>query len=432
MVVGLGGQVVRVLRVVKEHTEWRRYQCINLVASENVMSPLAEAVYMSDFMSRYNEHDGESHYQGTAYCMEIEAIVKEIFGERFNTPYVEPRPISGGMANLIVFRALAKQGDIIVSPRLTAGAHVSHTRYGVAGTLGLAEVPAFFDPKDMVLDVEKTAELINNIRPKFLILGRSVVLFPEPIKELKRYIDPNIKIVYDVAHVFGLIWGGLFQDPFADGADIITSSTHKTFPGPQGGIIIARRDLEESLWRKIERVTFPGVVYNHHIHRLPALAITALEMNEFGHEYALQTVRNAKRLAEELSSHGFNVLCSHKGFTESHQVLVDVRELGGGRKVGKILEENNIIVTKVALPWDSDKDATANPSGIRIGVQEMTRFGMKEPEMAYIAELFDAVLHEGKRVAEDVVEFRRQFSEVRYCFEVSRYEDYLVGLLGGR
>jgi len=424
--------VKHVLDIVNSQNTWRRYECINLVASENLMSPLAEAVYLSDFMSRYNEHNGESHYQGTKYAMEIEALVKELVGERFDTRYVEPRPLSGGIANLIVFKALTKPGDILVSPRLTAGAHVSHTRYGVAGILGIGEVPAFFDWENMVMDVDKTIELINNVRPKIVVFGRSVVLFPEPIKEIRDSIDPKIKIVYDVAHIFGLIWGGKFQDPLSEGADILTSSTHKTFPGPQGGIIIARRDLEENVWKKIERVTFPGVIYNHHIHRLPALAITILEMNRFGQEYAEQVIRNAKKLAEELYSYGFKVLCPHKGFTESHQVLIDVRELGGGKIVADKLEENNIIVTKVALPWDSDKDATLNPSGIRIGVQEMTRLGMKEEEMSHIAELFDKILDKGKHVIGEVIELRSRFREVKYCFKVDDYEDYIMGLHKGR
>jgi len=421
----------KILSIVEKQNSWRRYQCLNMVASENVMSPLAERLYVSDFMGRYNEHNGESHYQGTKYAMEIEYVVKEIFQKRFNTPYVELRPLSGGIANLIVMRSLTKIGDVIVSPKLTAGAHVSHTKYGVAGILGLAEVPMYFDPQDMVVDVDRTIELINSIKPKLVIFGRSVFIFPEPVKEIRDAIDPKIKIIYDAAHVFGLIWGGKFQKPLLEGADIITTSTHKTFPGPQGGAIIARKDLDEALWRKIERVTFPGVVYNHHMHRFPALGITALEMNEYGEAYASQVIRNAKALAEELYSLGFKVLCPHKGFTESHQVLMDVREIGGGRIVAKKLEESNIIVTKVALPWDSDKDATHNPSGIRIGVQELTRWGMKESEMRYIAELFHKVLHEDKNVKEEVTEFRKEFREIKYCFPVDKYEDRLARLFRG-
>ncbi len=423
--------IERILSIVRNQNKWRRFECLNLVASENVMSPLAERVYLSDFMSRYNEHNAESHYQGTKYAMEIERVVKELFSRRFGTSKVEIRPLSGGIANLIVYRSILKPGDTFISPKLTAGGHVSSTRYGVAGVLSLSEVPMFFDHEEMTIDVDKTIELINNVKPKLIMFGRSVILFPEPIKEIREAIDPKIKIIYDAAHVFGLIWGRKFQDPFAEGADIVTTSTHKTFPGPQGGAIIARDDLDDKTWRKIEFTTFPGVVYNHHIHRFPALGITALEMLEFGEKYAEQVIRNARTLAETLFDYGFNVLCPHKEFTASHQVLLDVRELGGGRKIAEKLEENNIIVTKIALPWDSDKDATGNPSGIRIGVQEMTRWGMKEEEMKYIGELFHEALNENKSVRDKVIEFRKDFREIKYCFEVEKYEDYLDGLLGG-
>jgi len=423
--------VEKILDIVGNQNKWRRFECLNLVASENVMSPLAEKVYLSDFMSRYNEHNAESHYQGTKYAMEIEHVVKEIFMKKFSTNKVEIRPLSGGMANLIVYRSILKPGDPFISPKLTAGGHVSSTRYGVAGILNLSEIPMFFDADEMTVDVDRTIELINNVKPKLIMFGRSVILFPEPIREIRESIDSRIKIVYDAAHVFGLIWGNRFQDPFSEGADIITTSTHKTFPGPQGGAIIARSDLEDKIWKKIEFTTFPGVIYNHHIHRFPALGITALEMMEFGEEYAKQVISNSKALAESLFDYGFNVLCPHKGFTESHQVLLDVREIGGGRKVAMELEENNIIVTKVALPWDSDKDATGNPSGIRIGVQEMTRWGMREEEMRHIGELFHEVLNEHRTVKDKVVELRSNFKEIKYCFRVEKYEDYLTRLFGG-
>lgn len=409
--------VKRILEIVERHNNWRGRECINLVASENAMSPLAKKLYLSDFMHRYNEHFEESHYQGTRYCMEIEGVVKEIFGKRFQTDKVEPRPLSGGQANLIVLAALTSPGDSIISVGLTSGAHVSHTRYGVAGILRLNEVPAI-NNADLTVDVDATAKIVRETKPKLLILGRSLVLFPEPLRELRDEIGSEIPIIYDVAHVFGLIYAGMFQEPLREGADIMTTSTHKTFPGPQGGMIIARGDFPDKLWKKIYYTTFPGVVYNHHIHRFPALAIAALEMDTYGKEYMMQTVKNAKKLAEELYNRGFKVLCADKGFTETHQVLVDVREFGGGAKVAKILEENNIIVTKVALPWDTPKDATANPSGIRIGVQEMTRYGMRESDMCVLAEFFERVILRGEYIREDVTDFRRQFQELVYCFKL--------------
>lgn len=404
-----------IVDLVNKHNVWRGKECINLVASENVMSPLAKKLYVSDFMHRYNEHFEKSHYQGTKYCMEIEGFVKRIFGERFNTDKVEPRPLSGGQANLIVLAALTSPGDTIISVGLTSGAHVSHTKFGVVGVLRLEEKVAV-NNEDLTIDVDATARLIREKNPKVIILGRSLVLFPEPIKELREEIGWDIPILYDVAHVFGLIYAGKFQEPFEDGADIITTSTHKTFPGPQGGMIIAKKDFPDKLWEKIYYTTFPGLVYNHHIHRLPALVVTALEMNAYGEEYATQIIKNAKKLAEELYDRGLKVLCADRGFTETHQILVDVRDYGGGAKVAEILEDNNIIVTKVALPWDTPKDATENPSGIRIGVQEMTRYGMKEEHMVTLAEFFDRILNRRENVRREVTVFRKNFQKVHYCF----------------
>ena len=411
----------RVFEIVKTQNVWRRKECLNMIASENVMSPLAEKVYVSDFEGRYNEHTEEPHYQGTRYSMKIELLANAVFGEVFDTKFVDTRPISGAVANLCVYHAFLKCGEIFISPGLTAGAHVSSTRYGAAGVKELKSIPAFFDTENFVLDVDKAALLIEKLKPKLIMLGRSVFLFPEPIEELRDIAGEKTIIVYDAAHVFGLVYAGIFQRPFEEGADIITASTHKTFPGPQGGIIIGSASLGEDNWKKIEYAIFPGLLSNHHIHRLPALIVSALEMNEYGKKYAEQIVKNAKALGEALYEKGFKVLCEHKGFTETHQILVDVKSLGGGKVVAEKLEEANIIVNKIALPWDSDKDATRNPSGIRIGVQELTRFGMKEKEMEIIAELFERVLVKGEKaekIREEVKEFRKEFLEVHYCFDV--------------
>jgi len=408
-----------VINIVDMQNTWRRKECLNMIASENVLSPLAEKYYISDFEGRYNEHDVIPHYQGTKYSLMIEELCNKIIGEHFGTNYVDTRPISGAIANLCVYKAFLKPGDVFISPGLTAGGHVSSTRYGIAGVLGLKDIPMFFDVENMVCDVDNTIKLIEHVKPKLIMFGRSMFLFPEPVREIREAIDPKIKIIYDAAHVFGLIYGGLFQKPFEEGADIITSSTHKTFPGPQGGIIIGNPNLSEKDWGKVDRAVFPGVMSNHHIHRLPALAITALEMNRYGEKYAKDIILNAKTFGEALHEYGFKVLCPHKGFTESHQVLVDVREFGGGKIVAEKLEEANIIVNKMALPWDRDIDATRNPSGIRIGLQELTRWGMGKDDVKHVAEFYYRLLikkENPEKVKNDVVEFRRNFLEIHYCF----------------
>lgn len=199
------------------------------------------------------------------------------------------------------------------------------------------------------------------------------------------------------------------------------SSTHKTFPGPQGGIILCERELGT----RVDKAVFPGLTSNHHLHRLAGLAIALAEMERFGKEYAAQIVRNAKALAEALSSLGFDVLCGHKGFTKSHQVLVDVTKLGGGHRVSGLLEQANIICNKNLLPWD-DLSRVDTPSGIRLGVQEVTRLGLKESGMRQVAEFMKQTALDGKDaqvVAGEVSEFIGGFSTVKYAFN-SRIKAY--------
>ena len=404
--------------IVNIQNKWRREQCINMIASESIMSPLAEKYFVNDFAGRYNEHSGpERHYHGTQYSYEIEELCNEIFRKNFNTPFVDSRPISGGVANLIVYTAFAKPGDNIIALGIPNGAHVSSTQWGMAGVRGLNSIDMFFDTGEMNIDIDRTIQLIKKVNPKIVMFGASMFLFPQPIREIKEQIDPSIKVVYDSAHVFGLVYNKEFQNPLEEGADVISSSTHKTFQGPQGGIIIGRKDLDEKNWKKIQTAIFPGTLSNHHIHRLPSLAITALEMNEFGKDYARQVIKNAKALGKSLYSLGFKVLCPEKGFTQSHQVIVNVKEFGGGRTVAELLEANNIICNKMSLPIDTPQDATKNPSGIRLGSQELTRIGMKENDMKKVAEFFNQAIKEKKNIKKEVEEFRKGFMKVHYCFE---------------
>ena len=411
----------KIIDIVNCHNKWRRNECINMIASESVMSPMAEKMYISDFSGRYNEHTGDDcHYKGTGYSYEIEKLCNEIFMKKFNTRFADARPLSGGIANLTAYAAFTKPGDILVSPGIPNGAHVSHTRWGLAGVRGLTNYDMLFDKEKLNVDVEKTVELIKKVNPKIVMFGASMFLFPHPIKEIRESIGDDIKIIYDSAHVFGLVYNKKFQRPFEEGADLITSSTHKTFQGPQGGIIIGNNKMDEKDWKKVETALFPKITSNTHIHRFPSLAVTALEMNEFGEDYSTQVIRNAKTLAKALTKQGFNVLCPELGFTESHQVVVNVKEFGGGKIVANNLEDCNIICNKIALPIDTEHDATRNPSGIRLGVQELTRFGMKEREMEKVALFFRNALIDGmnnEKIKKEVVDFRKDFQKINYCFE---------------
>ncbi|MEM1873239.1 MAG: serine hydroxymethyltransferase [Acidilobaceae archaeon] len=407
----------KVLELTSEANVWRAKRSLNLIASENIMSPLALKVYISDFMNRYAEgRPFKRYYQGTRYIDELESLAEKVMGELLGTPMVDLRPVSGTIANAAVFRALAKPGDKAAIAPVQAGAHVSHTKFGTLGALGIEQVELPYDEERMNIDVDKAVKIVETEKPKFVVLGGSVYLFPHPVEELASAVHSvGGRLVYDAAHVLGLIVGGVWRNPLRVGADALTASTHKTFPGPQGGVVAF---TDEELHKTVSKTIFPWFVSNHHLHRIPATLVTALEMKAYGEDYARAIVENAKTLARELSSLGFRVLGEHLGYTQSHQVLVDVRPLGGGDYVAKRLEEVGIIVNKNLLPWDPP-EAVRNPSGIRLGTQEVTRLGMSRSEMKYIAELMHRALvkNEDPRVlAREVEEFRSGYTRVHYCF----------------
>ncbi|MCE4610476.1 MAG: serine hydroxymethyltransferase [Desulfurococcales archaeon] len=415
----------KVIKLVNEDNEWRSSQSLNLIASENVMSKTALKAYLSDFMFRYAEGKPfKRYYQGTKYLDELEVLTAKIIGEMLGTSMVELRPISGTIANAAVFRVLAAPGEKAAIAPVQAGAHVSHTKFGTLGALGIIQVPLPYDEENMNVDVDKAVKVIEEEKPKFVVLGGSVYLFPHPVKEMADAIHSvGGKLVYDAAHVLGLIVGGRWRNPLQYGADAMTASTHKTFPGPQGGLIAF---TDKDLYKEVGKTVFPWFVSNHHLHRIPATAVTALEMKVYGESYADAIVTNARALAEYLASEGFNVVGEKLGYTRSHQVLLDVRTLGGGAKCAYLLEEAGIIVNKNLLPWDPP-EAVKDPSGLRLGVQEVTRLGMGKSEMAEIARFMKRVLIDGEepaKVFEEVKEFRRQFRSVRYSFdEIGAYKN---------
>ncbi|MEZ0394161.1 MAG: serine hydroxymethyltransferase [Desulfurococcaceae archaeon] len=424
-------ELKEVLQLVVHHTLWRKGQCVNLIASENAMSPLAMLVYLNDMMHRYAEGKPfKRFYQGLKYVDQLEVKASELMGELLNTSYVDLRPVSGTAANATAFRALARIGDKAVVAPVQAGAHVSHTRFGTLGALGIEQVDMPFDVERWNIDVDRARKLIEEVRPRIVTLGGSLYLFPHPTKEIAEAAHSvGAKVVHDVAHVLGLIVGGAWENPLALGADVITSSTHKTFPGPQGGMFATSNEED---YKELGKVVFPMFVSNHHLHRLAATAVTAIEMKIWGREYAGQVVSNARALAEALAAQGFKVVAEHLGYTKSHQVVLDVANLGRGTKAATMLEEANIIVNKNMLPWDRPEDVK-DPSGLRLGVQEMTRWGMGRGEMEEIAKFMRMVLidrRDPREVGKAVAEFRREFVEVRYGFRLdAESERWLLNVM---
>lgn len=403
-----------IISLLKKHESWRN-KCLNLIASENILSQRAKRVYCSDLMYRYAEGlPFKRYYQGTKYFDQIEEKVSKAFLDHFRCSFVDLRPISGTLANLAVFSALKNKNNRVITLGMTGGSHISHEKRGALGFLGFKIFHFDLKRNGLFIDLQKAKEKILKIKPRFIVLGGTVILFPQPIKELKDVCEKtNTLIVYDGAHVFGLISAGFFQDPLKEGADILTASTHKTFPGPQGGIILA--NIGEQLKKKIQQSVFPGITSNHHLHRIPVLGVVLDEMKKFGRDYGLQIIKNAQALAQFLYNYGFNVLGKDYGFTKSHQVLVNVEKWGGGKRVAEVLERANIIVNKnVLLGGQLD---VKNPQGIRLGVQEVTRLGMKEKEMEKIAFFIKAIIIDKKnitKIKKEVIALRKRFQKLRY------------------
>ena len=419
--------------LVRGQERWRGRETVNLIASENAQSHAVRDVQNSDFMARYAEgHPNEGdqvnrYYQGTRFIDEIERAAKREIMDLFRCRQADVRPISGNAANTALALALLRGGDTVVANSTDAGGHISHNLVGVFGrriqvrgqaltsgrenSIGLHFLPLTADRYH--IEAKKAAELIERVKPQLLVLGKSLFLFPEPLAELAPVCQSlKIPILFDGAHVLGLIAGGEFQDPLREGATYLTGSTHKTFPGPQRGVILADLDPAdaEASWTPADRGVFPGSSSNHHLHTLPALLVAIREMKAHARAYASQIVRNAQALGGALDAAGVPVEAKEFGFTKSHQIAVNVAGFSGGVAAGRRLEDENIIVNYNMLPGDQDP---RNPSGLRVGVQEMTRFGMKEDEMGELATLFADALR-GKHVKEMVTRLRRRFAEMQY------------------
>ena len=348
----------KVFSSLETHHEWFD-NSIPLIASENIPSPAVREAVMSDFGNRYAEGwPGERVYAGCTYIDEVEIQCMELAQKLFKAEFADVRSVSGVVANLAIYSAYSNPGDVMIASSIPAGGHISHGKKEHSGTAGLVhglDIEFFaFDPEEMTLDVDKTKTKVEDLKsqgklPKIAMYGGSVFLFPHPVKELAEFLKGHgMHINYDAAHVAGLIAGGKFQDPLREGTDTMTMSTHKTLFGPQGGLVIGSEEHAEP----IKKAMFPGLTSSHHIHHMGAKAVAFAEALEFGKDYAEQTIKNAKALASELNNVGFKVLGEKRGYTESHQPVVNVLDYGDGGTIEADLEKANIIVNRQLIPGD--------------------------------------------------------------------------------
>ncbi len=417
----------KIFSSLEKHHEWFE-SSIPLIASENIPSPAVREAVMSDFGNRYAEGwPGERVYAGCTYIDEVEIQCMELAQKLFKAEFADVRSVSGVVANLAIYSAYSNPGDVMIASSIPAGGHISHGKKEHSGTAGLVhglDIEFFaFDPVEMTLDVDKTKAKVEDLKsqgklPKIAMFGGSVFLFPHPVKELADFLKGHgMHINYDAAHVAGLIAGGKFQDPLREGTDTMTMSTHKTLFGPQGGLVLGFEKHAEP----IKKAMFPGLTSSHHIHHMGAKAVAFAEALEFGKDYAEQTIKNAKALASELNNLGFKVLGEKRGYTESHQTVVNVLDYGDGGIIEADLEKANIIVNRQLIPGDLKANRHyMHPGGIRLGTSEITRLGMKESEMKEIASLIKQVVVDKKdagEIAAHVKEFKTDFKKTQYCFD---------------
>ena len=414
-----------VLGAVKDSGNLYR-EGLGMIASENIVSPMVQKIVTSDLHGRYAEGlPNKRYYQGCGDFDTIESLGIDLAKKLFNVPFANIQSTSGTVSNIAALKALAKPGDSITAVSTADGGHISHARMGAVGLrdLNLSTYP--WDEERMEPDIDASAELIRDVAPSVALFGQSVFLFPTPLQELADAAhEVGSTVMYDGAHVLGLIAGGCFQDPLHEGADIMTGSSHKTFPGPQGGFILSSSD-DEKFQRKLNNAVFPGTCSSYHLHHVAGKVVALSEFIEYGEDLSRNTVDNAQAFAAALASEGFDVLAESRGYTASHQVLTRHGELdsGAGAKAADLLEQAGIITNMNMLPGDTK---AMTPSGLRLGVQELTRVGMGKDEMIDVARFYARVLLEDEdpsKVKSDVREFKSNYHIIRYCFN----EDNLSG-----
>lgn len=391
------------LDMMRAQEKWRLEDSINLLPSENMSSPQVRALLSSDFGHRYTlpvnaEYAGEfleNSYRGTRLTTEVELKAEEVAKEVFGAKHACVQPMGGHIAALITIVSTTKRGDALVAVPPEFGGYDGYGQEYIPDILGLRSIKMPFDQDAYNIDVESVVSTIRSKKPKLVILGASFLLFPydmKPVREACR--SAGSTLVYDGSHVLGLIAGGEFQKPLKEGADILYGSTHKSFFGPQGGLILTNSDAMNKSIRK--NLTW-RIVDNVHWNRVAALGQALLEFRRFGPEYAKQVIKNSRRFGKELKSRGMPIMFEGQGFSRSHQLLLDpkkIREIYGVsvNDFSVRMEKSNLIIDSVS----------------RIGTSEITRLGVKEKHLPELADMF-ADAAKGKNVRKQVKIFRDQF-----------------------
>lgn len=308
--------------------------CINLNPATNVMNPKAEAVLASGLGSRPSlGYPGAKYEMGLEGVEKVEVIAAELAAEVFGARYAEIRVPSGAIANLYAFMVAAKAGDCIIAPPPSIGGHVTHHLAGCAGMYGIETHAAPVDPRGYTVDVDALRAMAHRVKPKMITIGSSLNLLPHPIREIRTIADEvGALVLFDAAHLCGMIAGHAWQQPLKEGAHLMTMSTYKSLGGPPSGLIVTN---DAEIAQKLDAIAFPGMTANFDAAKAAALTITLLDWKAHGKAYATTMAETAKALAEALAELGLPVFKPNGVYTTSHQFALRAAGFGGGQRAAK-------------------------------------------------------------------------------------------------
>ncbi len=399
----------RLHELVELNSRIHDHDCVNLDPAANVMNPRAEALLARGLGSRPSlGYPGDKYEAGLEAIEQIEVIAAELAAEVFRADFVEVRITSGAMANLVAFMACARPGDAVIVPPATIGGHVTHHPPGAAGLYGLDVVAAPVDAARYTVDVAGLRDVARRVRPRLITLGGSLNLSHHPVAAVREVADEvGARVMFDAAHLSGLIAGGAWPNPLDEGAHVMTMSTYKSLAGPPSGLV-ATNDAE--LAERIDAIAFPGLTANFDVAKSAALAITLLDWRRFGTEHASMMIDVAAALARDLAGAGVPVVGVERGATASHAFAIDAAAHGGGRAGALHLRRANLLASAIGLPGDAG-------AGIRLGVNEIVRRGVTARETAELADLVARALvsRRPEALAAETTAFRSRFVDVRFA-----------------
>lgn len=399
--------------LVRENRAIHEERCVNLNPATNVMNPRAEALLASGLGTRPSlGYPGDKYEMGLEAIEQIEVFAAQLAAEIFHASYAEIRVPSGAISNLYSFMATCDPGDRIIAPPGDIGGHITHHRAGAAGLYRLEIHEAPVNASGYSVDLDRLREQARALRPKLITIGGSLNLFAHPVSAIRGIADEvGAKVLFDAAHLSGMIAGGSWPQPLSEGAHLMTMSTYKSLGGPPSGLIVTN---DAELAERLDKIAYPGLTANFDVAKSAALAVSLLDWRVHGRAYARAMRDSAQALASVLANADIPIFAATRGYTDSHQFAIEAARYGGGQTAAKLLRHANILSCGIGLPG---RKVEGDLAGLRLGTPETTRWGMNADHMRELGGLLVRALS-GKEdlsaVAADVTAFRRQFKTLMY------------------